>query len=445
MADEPKRYAPFSQVGKTGLRRFGGYIYEEFLQELVGIRGMQTYKEMSSNDPVIGAMLFAIEMLTRQVSWKVEPASSSNEHEADAEFLRSCMDDMSHSWSEMIVEILSMLAYGWSWHETVYKRRLGQEQGPEGRSRFADGKIGWRKIPIRSQDSLQRWEFNEETGDVTAMVQWAPPDYQMVTIPLSKSLLFRPSVHKGNPEGRSVLRNAYRPWFLKRHIENTEAIGIERDLAGLPMALMPPAYLSDDATPEQKQVYEEVKKIVRNLKRDEQEGVVWPMEYDERGNPLFELKLLSSSSGSTRARHDTSKIISRYDQRISVTVLADFILIGHSNFGSFALSSSKTELFAAAIGAWLDSISDPFNRYEIPRLFRLNGRPVDKTPTLAHGDIESPDLKELGAYITNLAGAGMPLFPDEALENELLAAANLRKGRRAVEALPKRPPPVEGK
>jgi len=36
-----------------------------------------------------------------------------------------------------------------------------------------------------------------------------------------------------------------------------------------------------------------------------------------------------------------------------------------------------------------------------------------------HGDIETVDLKELGEYVAKLAGAGMPLFPDEEVENQL--------------------------
>jgi hypothetical protein len=35
------------------------------------------------------------------------------------------MDDMSHTWDDMISEILTMLVYGWSWHEIVYKKRVG--------------------------------------------------------------------------------------------------------------------------------------------------------------------------------------------------------------------------------------------------------------------------------------------------------------------------------
>ena len=46
-------------------------------------------------------------------------------------------------------------------------------------------------------------------------------------------------------------------------------------------------------------------------------------------------------------------------------------------------------------------------------------------PSIARGDMESPDLAALGTYLTALAGSGMPLFPSTELEKYLLEAANL--------------------
>ena len=51
---------PFKEYGRIGQKRFGGIFYEEFLKELQGKKGIQTYKEMAENDDVIGSILFAI-------------------------------------------------------------------------------------------------------------------------------------------------------------------------------------------------------------------------------------------------------------------------------------------------------------------------------------------------------------------------------------------------
>lgn len=53
------------EIGRIGQKRYGGFFYEEFLKELQGRKGVETYREMADNDDVIGAILFAIEMLIR--------------------------------------------------------------------------------------------------------------------------------------------------------------------------------------------------------------------------------------------------------------------------------------------------------------------------------------------------------------------------------------------
>ena len=52
------------EIGRVGQRRYGGNFYEEFLPRLRGKQGIQTYYEMSENDDVVGAILFAIGMLS---------------------------------------------------------------------------------------------------------------------------------------------------------------------------------------------------------------------------------------------------------------------------------------------------------------------------------------------------------------------------------------------
>jgi hypothetical protein len=60
-------------LGRTGLRQWSGRIDEEFLKELKNERKYQVYREMSENDPIVGAVLRAIEFLCRGVDWRLEP------------------------------------------------------------------------------------------------------------------------------------------------------------------------------------------------------------------------------------------------------------------------------------------------------------------------------------------------------------------------------------
>lgn len=421
----------YAELGSSGLRRWGGYVDEEFLPQLRGKKAVAVYREMSENDPIVGAMLFAIEKLLRTANWRVEPASQEWEDLVAANFVEECMDDMSHTWSDFIAEILSMLIYGWSWHEVVYKRRMGDVRNPMFRSKFNDGMIGWRKMPIRAQETLHEWVFDED-GGVKALTQLAPPDYKNVTIPIERSLLFRPSTHKNNPEGRSILRNAYRPWYFKKRIEEIEGIGIERDLAGLPVAKIPAEFTKPTASDDKKAVYEAYKKLVRQVRRDEQEGLVLPMEYDQNGKELYTFELLST--GGSR-QIDVGSVVERYDNRIAMTVLADFILVGHEQTGSYALNVSKTGVFRTALNSFMDSITEVLNRYAIPRLFAVNQWEMSAYPEFVHSEVDPPDLSELGEFIAKITGAGMTMFPDPDLEGFIREAAKLPEKSPEVEMM----------
>ena len=61
-------------IGVSGLAVYGGYVHEEKLPELSGQAGRDIYREMSDNDATVSAILFAITMLVRGVTWQVVPA-----------------------------------------------------------------------------------------------------------------------------------------------------------------------------------------------------------------------------------------------------------------------------------------------------------------------------------------------------------------------------------
>lgn len=213
---------PFSEIGTTGLKQHGGYILEEWLSQLQGKRAAWVYREMADNSAVIGAILFSIRMLARKVEWRVESGDDTVIPQAGMtgpEFVQSCQHDMSHTWGDLVSEILSFLQYGWSYHECVYKKRNGdrppepplagegeipetQEDTAPASSKYNDGLVGWRKLPIRAQETLLRWRFRGYAG-LLAMeqVDWHGG---MHVIPIEKALLFRTEAARGNPEGRAL-------------------------------------------------------------------------------------------------------------------------------------------------------------------------------------------------------------------------------------------------
>lgn len=409
-----------NEYGRIGQYRYGGVFFEEFLPDLRGAKGVQVYQEMSENDETVGAILFAIEMLMRQCHFTIEPGGSTQADRKAAVFIEQCMHDMQLSWTDTLSEILSFLTYGWSYHEIVYKVRHGRTNTPETNSKYNDGLIGWRKLPIRSQDTLLRWEYRDDSDELTGMTQTAFPSFRQLTIPLQKALHFKTRSRKNNPEGRSILRNAYRPWYFKKRIQEIEGIGIERDLAGFPVLYAPDTVdIWNPDSPGGVRALAVAEELVSSIRRDAREGIVLP-----GGENGWKFELLSTGS---RRQFDTSQIIDRYDRRIASTVLADFILLGQEAVGSFALASSKTKIFALAIGTYLDIICETFNNQGIPRLIDLNAahfQGITEYPRMIHGDIEDADLDSLGTFIQRMVDIGI-LQPDEQLEAFVRRAGGL--------------------
>lgn len=418
-------------IGSTGLKRDGGYVSEEWLPQLRGINGVRIYTEMRDNDSITGALIYVIKSLISQTKFHAVAANKTNPRAAEAaEFLESCIADMDHTWQDFMSEVCSMLPFGWAYFEKVFKYRNGMGQPGALKSRHDDGKLGWKKISLRAQDSLLKWEIDAE-GDILGMWQQTYPDFSEAFLPIAKCLLFRTSAEKNSPEGRSILRNAYRAWHFLKRVQELEAIGIERELCGLPVLECPVEIMNKNASGDQQALKSELAQLLQQIRRDQREGVLIPSELSRDGKPTgYKLRLLSTGG---KRQIDVNTTIKRYESRIAMTVLAEFLMLGQDAHGSFALASSKTDVFAVALGALIDNITETFNRHAVAQLMELNGYEPEVWPKLCHGDIESPSLDELGTYIDKLGGknflrptneteaylreqAGLPAIPSDMLE-----------------------------
>lgn len=395
------------ELGATGLKHDNHYIFEEFLPQLASFQlRMKFYREMIDNDPVVGACMSAIKMIVKQATWHVDAADDTNEAMRAKVFVEEALSDMENTWPQTVSRALSMAGYGFSLFEILYKRRQGWVGDESFSSKYDDSAIGWRNFAVRSQDSVHEWLI-DDYGRYQGFIQQAAPLYKMVPIPGEKTVLFRSGDEKDSPEGKSAIRNSVRPYWFKKRLEEIEAIGIERDLNGIPIAKVPSRVMSQSATDEERRVLAGIKGMLDNLKNARGAGIIWPNDYDAAtGKPFYEIELMSSRG---RRTHDTNTIINRYNKAIAASMLADFILIGHENVGSFALASAKTHLFSVAIGSYLEEIRDVMNKVAIPRLLRLNGMFSTPSPMMRFSDIETIELDNLARYVSALSGAGIDL------------------------------------
>ena len=375
----------FQEIGYTGLKTSGGLVVDDPLPQLRTLpERMKAYTEMV-HDPVAGAVLFIVEQLVRSANWTVNPAPKGNSAKRDAEFLEANMHGMSHSWGDFITEAITMLPYGFSVAEICYRE--------------VNGKIMWKKLPFRGQDTIARWIFDKD-GGIKGFEQnpnWEAGFRNPRPIPIEKALLFRTKSIKNNPEGVSVFRSSYRPYYFKKRIEVIEAIGIERDLAGYPVLYVPDELFLNTAEAKQKLKY--AQDMVSYIRKDENMGAVLPGSWKTAGG----LQLLSAEGSKTM---DTERVIQRYDVRIAMALLGDIILMGHENAGSYAMADVKRNLLVFAMGQWLQRIADVVNRYAVRRLFALNGmdKPLDELPKVAPGPVQNMDPKTLADILFRLSG-----------------------------------------
>jgi len=388
---------PRLEIGRTGLKHYSGIVYEEFLSSLQGLQGLKVFREMSDNDAIVGAVLYAIKQILKEVRWSVTVAEGGEQ--GDVDFLNECINGLMYPWSCVMDEVLTMMEYGFAILEQVYMRR-------------SDGKIVWKKFAPRAQSAVEMWDI-DEYGQTRGVWQRPEPNFELIYLPINKCVHLTTSSILQNPEGRSLLRNAFRPWFFKKTIEEIEAIGIERDLAGLPIIELPEGLDPGSDDENDAAQVTAAKTLLTSIRRDEQDGILLPYGWN--------LRLLASEG---QRQFDTVSVINRYNKEISVTVLAQFVMLGMERTGSYALAQEQTDLFYLCLEGWANKIASAFNYQAIPKLFALNGVVGRPLPYIVHAPVRKMRLRDMAYYVSSLTGADA-LEIDDALRSYLKYYARL--------------------
>tara|TARA_R110002020_G_scaffold122066_4_gene277311 strand:+ start:2161 stop:3498 length:1338 start_codon:yes stop_codon:yes gene_type:complete len=416
-------------LGVAGDNTYNGQIRaDEFLPELRGKKAIRKYREMRDNDSTVGAVMYSVEQILRDIDLHVKPADDSDAARVEKEFVESVLDDMDHTLDDHISDALSYLSYGFGWFEVIYKRRVGPtERSPKKNSKYTDGRIGVRKIASRAPWTVSKFDVEQKTGDVLGIEQEVGFMGGRNYIPLNKSLYYRTTSLNGDPSGRSILRNAYTSYEYLNNLQSIEAIAVERELAGIPVARIPAEYLSGDASAAQSGFVQNLQQVLRDVKFNEQGYIILPSDTypDKDGAPsstrLVDVELMASNG---KRNIDINPIVSRYQHDIARSMLSEFLLLGTSG-GSYALSKSKTDLFLRALESYIQAIVDVLNKQLVERLWQLNGLNYDMMPTIVAGDVAPHDLREISSFLRNLNGAGIDVSSHPEVISDLMGIAEL--------------------
>ena len=415
--DQPERFR-LGEVGALALRVFNGVTQDELRRELNWPNSITTYKQMSDHS-AINAPLTLFSNIIAKATWVYKPPENATEEEKNqVKIINQMMGDMEHSWGDFIQDVLSSNVFGFCVNEKVYRKRY-KANG----SMYDDGIIGWKKLPIRVQESISKFIFSEDGNDVIGVQQnlSAINDIynrfsrksNLINIPRSKFLLFRTGKHRGDPFGKSPLRDAYLAWRFLTQLEELEALGVAKDLNGIPVLRLPPQVLSADGSPENQDQRLYFENAIRNLQVGEQMGIILPALYDEQGKSLYDIELLSTDG---KKNFDLNKIKEYYRGLIFISLFADILLQGVTNTGSFALGSIKNSLSGAYAERLISNIAEVIQNDLIRQTYEINSWPTDRMGKLDFDNLDNTDVESLSKYLQRVASVGL-LEKDRAVLN----------------------------
>jgi hypothetical protein len=380
-------------IGASGTQIYHGYITgEEYNKNLIGKPGIRVYEQMRRGDSTVHATLLVCKLPIIETTYDIQGVDDEDPVEKyKADFIRNELFDGAIVFDEFIREALSMFDFGFS----VFEKTLMLKTF-EGKTRIGIAKLGSRK-----QYTIQKWELdNGQEGVVQQLIS------SLAQIPREKLIIFTNEKEGDNYEGISLLRFAYKPWYMKDTLEIVNGIALERQGVGIPVLTTDMNGLvtapSDKAAAEN---------ILRNIRANE-EGFITK-------NQSMEVGFMDMKGNSTKEILPT---IQYQDRQIVRSVLAQFLELG-GNMGAAggakALSEDHSQLFEKSLQAVAKNLVASIQQQLINQLCDLNFTDMSKGyPKLIAGDIGDTDITSLASAVNNLMVAGA-LTPDPDMENHI--------------------------
>lgn len=410
--DKPQRFA-YGEIGYAGANLYNGVSQDELYRELIFPQSLKTFKKMQYHS-AIASCLNLYDNIISKVAWRVKPPADATEQELqETKFIEECLHDMDIPVRQVIKDALTSNTYGFALLEKVFKQRTANN------SFYADGKIGIKKLALINQETVKRFLTSEQGNEVIGVEQdlsgwntiYRKPSNNP-KLPRSKYVHVVAGRSRNDPYGKSPLRDVFIAWKFLTVIEELEAQSVAKDMSNMPLMRVPAAYMSPDASPEQKLQYEMFKNIIRNVNVNQQSGIVLPSDVNpETKAKLFDFELIKSTIQGKSI--ETEPIKRYYLNQIYTSLSADVLILGQGSSGSYALGTIKNSLTAAAIESMLDNIVEAFNLDLIQHLYKLNGFNPARACSLDYENLHTPDLDVISRFIQRTkAVSALPMTHD---------------------------------
>lgn len=387
-------------VGNTSIFDYDYCLFNEN-KDLKFPYSVQTYKEMRKNIAIASA-LNAVQIIALRVPRFIEPYNQTDVHKQRAKFVDECLgvtqdnNDMTHSFDDFLREALSMNTFGFSIHEKVYRLRLDKYG-----SKYDDGKVGIKRLPIRSQDSIEEFVYDQKGRELLGVKQkQAARRFSflssiglkdgVVTIPRDRFMMFKADTENGEPV--SPLSHVYDTWRELQKYKDLENIASSKNLNGLPVLWMPAEFMTDDVDDESSEVYRVLRDGISKISIGQQTSLILPSDREQdtgSGGKLFDFSLMSASSSNITA---ITAIIQRLTNEIYQCLFADVLQMGNERGGNSNLAESKSSFLTMLVENRIKEIFTVINNDLIPDLFKRNGWDATKTPKLKYKTLKEVDL-----------------------------------------------------
>lgn len=313
------------ELGASGTQFFSGFIDSpEFNSKLEGKSGSAVYRQMLA-DPQVQAAESVVALPVRSATWAIACDDATIKAELEEQFFHRL------NWDRFLRHALMAFSYGFEVMEKVVI-----EDG---------GKYWYSRLAHRGQDTIERWYPHKDDADKIGYIQqlvWKDGQNSRPEIPGDK-LFHLAWDQEGNAfTGRSGLRSAYKPWFIKENIERVNAIAFERFGLGVPTWEMPEKYSSNDVTA--------AKESARSFRAGEKAFVIVP--------PGWKFSITGHAAGD---RLDPLPYIRYCDEMIATSVLAMALVLGRTESGSRALAEPLLDLFMVALQSVANMVASGVN------------------------------------------------------------------------------------
>jgi len=380
---------------------------------------LRTYQLMLQDDSVatcFNARTMAVAKAQKRGEFKYN--TNSEESLEAKRFLEYNLNNL-RGQSPLSVGLMAshMIRDGWSPFETVFEAGTGEWEG-----KWKLKKLAY--IHPMSLDKIKPFVVKAGGNDISHLRQL--PDAfigndgngaaafkgtvgGVKEIPFNWTVYTSYSATDSQPVGSSLFDAAYIPWKEKQLLQDLTLVGVQKDMAGMPVLGAPSSLLAAAAeNPEgaEAQMVEQLKANLANLHAGDQAYSMIPTDtHSESGNGQrqFELKFLGIEGSGKQ--FDIVELVEQRKRAIYNCFSCQNMISGENGGGSYNLLEGQTSLQAHAVELDNMVVDEMWNKQIIPKLLLLNGIKLkeEDVPVWKSGDVQEVSMDEYGKAVNRMA------------------------------------------